>query len=604
MKTISFFIAFIFSFSGFFGEPAKGNETSQAWRETGFNMDFFLMKMKTQCHKDEKSFAGCAMTLNHLFSNVDANDPRQLRVSDLNQLEMVPYPEKESPASLGERLAFENQRRESFRTFFRSQTEGKQGDGPVFIEGFDDLLITGAALVSIRVSEENQAYFLGGVYNFLLKEVVDPYASLYPSVRMKKKTSEYVGIGATIAKYRTDDETLNGFIVVNPFDNSPAPSGLKKGDLILAIDGVSVKWESVREVANRVQDFEETRVELTVRNFCDNEQRDIRVTRRRVTRSFDWKENNRFVNIQKPESPCPGKKSSDGDSKALYVPLRFFGYSREESFRLCQEFVELQKKDLENPKSVGMIIDLRGNPGGNNETVLCMLDSLIAGTDLLFKEVPVESGEITNAEPLSYYFTDTAPIVMEIDSSMKNVSYNKNIVVLVDRGSTSGAEVFAGTIQDMKRGWVIGDRTAGKGTVQTVYSFVLGNNPENNFLSLKQTTAVYVLNSGRSPQNFGIIPDFRFSGTGEPIEDQTDYVSFGEKFHFNNIKFDNDQWKQNRPDEVLTLNTCIHQDDKMGSILKGKIQREEKYNRPFVADYPLELAKDVLGCLSVVEPPP
>ena len=96
------------------------------------------------------------------------------------------------------------------------------------------------------------------------------------------------------------------------------------------------------------------------------------------------------------------------------------------------------------------------------------------------------------------------------------------------------------------------------------------------------------------------MPDFRFSMTGEPIEDKADYVS-SEKIYFNNINFDNNQWEQNRPDELDKLSACVHQDNKMGSVFRKKAQVEKKYNQPLVADYPLELAKDVLMCSPVMK---
>ncbi len=115
-------------------------------------------------------------------------------------------------------------------------------------------------------------------------------------------------------------------------------------------------------------------------------------------------------------------------------------------------------------------------------------------------------------------------------------------------------------------------------------------------LELSFTKAIYTLNSGRSPQGYGIIPDFHFSRTGEPLDNEAHYISNGDRLFFNNIQFENDPWEQNRPDEVTRLNDCINKADRMGENLKKKIQEDERYERPFAGDYHIELAKDILMC--------
>ena len=95
---------------------------------------------------------------------------------------------------------------------------------------------------------------------------------------------------------------------------------------------------------------------------------------------------------------------------------------------------------------------------------------------------------------------------------------------------------------------------------------------------------------------------FIFQRTGEAIDGGVDYVSFGKIFHFNGIDFEGVQWKQNRPDELVQLGACVHQDNMIGFLLKKRIESDERYPWPHIADYHLELAKDIFSCLSFVIP--
>ena len=164
----------------------------------------------------------------------------------------------------------------------------------------------------------------------------------------------------------------------------------------------------------------------------------------------------------------------------------------------------------------------------------------------------------------------------------------------MDENSISASEVFAGTIQEMKRGWVVGRRTFGKGTIQkplTPFSLFDGKP-----LQIFVTAGIYALNSGRSPQGYGIIPDFHVSRTGEPVGENSDDVSPEDQTFLNNIQFENSPWIQNRPEELAQLSECVNKEGRLGRALREKIQEDERYGRPYIGDYSLELAKDILMC--------
>ena len=370
---------------------------------------------------------------------------------------------------------------------------------------------------------------------------------------------------------------------------------------------------------NKIRGPKGTQVKLKIQSFCDNHKKKMTINRGLVYHFPDWLKDNRFVNLHQQEPlDCEPEVISDTDKSgtelksndsqpdpsstpfhALYVPLKYFYSSRSSNSSiapLCLEFLDLQKQDLMNPDSLGMIIDLRGNPGGSMHEVACLLNTLISDDGVIVRQEPVKEGKLledNQGQTPTYYFSQGG---FSINSHSDPAIYNRNIVVLVDQDSASASEVFAGTIQEMKRGWVIGDRTFGKGSVQDPTLFHIKASYEP--LQLNLTTGIYTLNSGRSPQGYGIIPDFRFSEIGEPIEDKPNKISFGNHLIFDDIQFKNNQWKQNRPEELAELNECIRNNQQsVSESLKEKIREDKKYNRPFITDYPLELAKDILTCL-------
>ncbi len=497
------------------------------------------------------------------------------------------------------------------------QTTTKKDDQPPsssHIQKFNNL-VQQLREFTKKIPKEDQSYFAGYTYNTFLSETSDPNSDISP-MPDPPQPSKYFGIGTRIMKYHSDNEDLNGLLMISPFKGSPAQiADIKSGDLIKSVDGVNVKDLPIENIVKQITGTQGTKVTLGVLGFCDNQEKEISVTRGPIIPPFHWHEESRFVNVDKEETfkHCETQGSEDPETEssnsknpssilgfqALYVPLKTFkNDDPSQHGKLCNEFIELQLKDIKNPSSIGMIIDLRGNTGGSLYEVSCMLNTLIQSNDVIVRQLPIKEGKLlTQTTRTSFYFTKGGFIPAN-DSSF--LSYNKNIVVLVDNISASASEIFAGTIQDMKYGWVVGNRTFGKGTIQSSSSETLPGykRPINKSL----TIGIYTLNSERSPQGYGIIPDFHFSRTGEPIQEQSDYVSFMDKRFFNNIQFENNVWKQNRPDELAQMSECVHKAGMLGRTLKENSKSDERYTRNlFVTDYQLELAKDILFCSPVVE---
>ena len=570
IRALFFLVVFSFSLSSKAFYEFTERELKEVWKDSQFNSWYFNLHMKRRCHisgmtSRENSFSACMMALHHLIFSITKDKPMQIQVSPANKLEIVPYSEGQIPETPGDEAW--NKRRNSFIAFFLSQIEGKTNDQFISVEKeFDDILAESLELLGNRVPNEDQAYYLGASLNKYIKEIYgDPYARVYPRTLSEKvKDLEYSGVGVRLALYGVENDYPNG-LAINPFKGSQAEDkGLGKGDLILAVNGVPVRERPLQEIKNQILFLpEDHSVELTVQSFCNDETRDIKFTSKQSTVHTNIIENSHFINIQhhEPFGDCDNSSSVDKKTlQALYVPIRIFLsptknpdnsssslLNHYDSQQLCHEFVQLQEKDLENKRSLGMIIDLRGNFGGHLHGMSCMLNTLVSDTDIILKQLPVEFGKIIDNVPFFHsYFTNAGPINMDKgnSSTITPISYNKNIVVLVDEETASVAELFAGIIQDKNRGWLVGDRTMGKGSSYRItsdrHSALMGRSHSSAF-NMTQTTVVYTFGNDRSIQGVGVVPDFRFSNTGEPIEDNDS--SMKEKLHFRNIKL-NTHWNR------------------------------------------------------------
>lgn len=268
----------------------------------------------------------------------------------------------------------------------------------------------------------------------------------------EQSRGNYEGIGVEIQ--RQPDGTLR---VIAPIDDTPAArAGIKSGDLIVAVDGAPLTPSD--EAASSLRGEAGTTLELTVIRDGETEPLSIKVERQ-VIRTAS-------VRTRMLE---PG-----------------YGYVRVSAFQAdtAAEF-ERQLEELKQRaggKLRGLVLDLRSNPGGLLTAAVQIADSLLdEGTIVSTRGRIAISDAVFGATPGDRL--GGAPVV-----------------VLVDAGSASASEVLAGALADNRRALVMGSRTFGKGSVQTLL-------PLDNGDSVKLTTARYYTPSGKSIQALGIVPD-------------------------------------------------------------------------------------------------
>ena len=288
-------------------------------------------------------------------------------------------------------------------------------------------------------------------------EGLDPHSSYLDEeayLDLQEGTSgEFGGLGIEVGME-------DGFIkVISPIDDTPAQkAGLQTGDLIIRLDETPVKGMSLNDAVARMRGEPGTDITLTI--IRDGAEKPLKVT---ITRDVIKVKSTRTQTLE------PG-----------------FGYLRISHFqaRTAEDArTGLQQLKQENDGRLnGLILDLRNNPGGILSAAVGVSDLFLDQGMIVYTEGRIDDSKLRfNAKPAD--MLDDAPIV-----------------VLVNAGSASASEIVAGALQDHKRGIIMGQKTFGKGSVQTVL-------PVSNAAALKLTTARYYTPSGRSIQVSGIEPD-------------------------------------------------------------------------------------------------
>jgi carboxyl-terminal processing protease len=247
--------------------------------------------------------------------------------------------------------------------------------------------------------------------------------------------------------------------VVSPIDDTPAArAGILAGDLIIALDGETVQGLNLNEAVDRMRGAVSTPINLTIKREGVEKPFDVRLVRDIITiRSVRSRE--------------------EGD--VGYVRITTFN---EQTYDGLEDAIDEIEHDLGEQKVKGYIVDLRNNPGG-------LLDQAIAVSDAFLERGEIVSTRGRHAEETRRH-----------NARAGDLADGKPVIVLVNGGSASASEIVAGALQDHGRATIIGTRSFGKGSVQTIIP--LGANG-----ALRLTTARYYTPSGRSIQAKGIDPD-------------------------------------------------------------------------------------------------
>ncbi|WP_024328656.1 S41 family peptidase [Thioalkalivibrio sp. ALR17-21] len=250
----------------------------------------------------------------------------------------------------------------------------------------------------------------------------------------------------------------DGFVkVIAPIDDTPAErAGIQAGDLIVRLDGDSVRGMTLSDAVSRMRGEQGSDITLTV--VRDGEDQPLEIT---ITRDIIQVESVRSEMLEEG-----------------------YGYVRVSNFqtRTARDLVSAIEELKEAHGLKGLVLDLRNNPGGILNGAVGVSDAFLDGGRIVYTEGRLDEAQI------------------EYDASPGDVLDGVPMVVLVNRGSASASEIVAGALQDHGRAIIMGQNSFGKGSVQTIL-------PLSEQTGIKLTTARYFTPDGRSIQDEGINPD-------------------------------------------------------------------------------------------------
>lgn len=322
-------------------------------------------------------------------------------------------------------------------------------------KGFDSLYETYDTIMSEYYKDVDSDKLIEGAINGMLESLDDEHTMYFDKKSKEEFDSElsgnYYGIGAQIQL--TSDETIK---ITKVFDDSPAKkAGLKEEDVFVSVDGTSVKGKSATEVANMLKsDSVKTSTIVVKRN---DKELTFKVTKENIT----------LFSVSSEMLDNNGKNVG-------YLSVSIFGQKTYSQFK--DALTKLEKQDMDS-----LIIDLRGNTGGYLSTVTNMLEEFIDKGNVIY--------QIQSSSGVKQYKT-----VKASDKKYK-------IVVLIDGGSASASEIMSAAMKEVYGATLVGQKTYGKGTVQTTK--VLSNGS-----MIKYTIEKWLTPSGKNIDKEGIKPDY------------------------------------------------------------------------------------------------
>ena len=341
-------------------------------------------------------------------------------------------------------------------------------------ELYEKIDLFGEVLETIKqeyVDEVDQIKIMDSAINGLLQSL-DPYSAYmspksYKGMQTETK-GEFGGLGIEIGME-------SGVVkVISPIDDTPAANaGIKAGDYIVRINDKQVQGKSLTEAVELMRGPIGSSIKLTVR-------------RKNEKKSLEFKITRAVIEVKSVEAKVIGEKKEIG-----YLRLKSFNQNSDE--QLFKSINDFEK----NSKLVGYILDLRNNPGG-------LLNQAISISDFF-----LDDGEIVSTKGRK--ISETRRFFSKKGDGIDG----KPLIVIINTGSASAAEIVSGALKDHKRAIILGERSYGKGSVQSII-------PLKNGGGLRLTISKYYLPSGKSISDVGVLPDIFLEETGKNFKINTD----------------------------------------------------------------------------------
>jgi len=347
---------------------------------------------------------------------------------------------------------------------------------PVFSKNdlYEKIDLFGEVLENIEkdyVDEVDQAEMMDSAINGVLQSL-DPYSAYMSPETFKEMqtdtSGQFGGLGIEIGMEA-------GVVkVISPIDDTPAAkAGIKAGDYIVKIGKEQVQGKSLMDAVKLMRGPVGSSIDLTIR-------------RKKVKKPLEFKITRKIIQVQSVSSEIISKNKNLG-----YIRLKSFNENSD------KQFLKSLKKFEKNTKIKGYVIDLRNNPGG-------LLTQAINITDFFLNDGEIVSTKGRNVSETRKFFAKRG-----------DETNGKPVIVLINYGSASASEIFAGALKDHKRAIILGENSYGKGSVQSII-------PLRNGGGIRLTISKYYLPSGKSISEVGVTPDIVVEEVGENFKIKSD----------------------------------------------------------------------------------
>ena len=306
------------------------------------------------------------------------------------------------------------------------------------------------------VEEPDDAKLIEAAINGMLSSL-DPHSSYlnakdYQDMQVQTR-GEFYGLGIEVTM---ENELIK---VISPIDDTPAfKAGVLAGDLITELDGESVQGLTLRDAVEKMRGPANSSITLTI--VREGVEQPLKIT---VVRDV--------IRVQSVKERV--------ENDVGYIRISSFS---EQTMEGLEKAIDTIDSQVPEDQLKGFVVDLRGNPGG-------LLDQAVLVSDAFLDHGEIVSTRGRHADDIQRFSARAGDLI-----------HGKNLIVLINGGSASASEIVAGALQDHRRATLIGTRSFGKGSVQTII-------PIGRSGAIRLTTARYYTPSGRSIQAKGIEPD-------------------------------------------------------------------------------------------------
>jgi carboxyl-terminal processing protease len=369
---------------------------------------------------------------------------------------------------------------------------------------------------------------------------LDPHSSYMDPNSLKdmqvETKGEFGGLGIEVTM---EDGLIK---VIAPIDETPAAkAGVLANDLIVKVNDDQVQGMTLNQAVEKLRGPTNTRVRLTIMRKGQDKPIEVSLMREVIrVRSVRWK--------------------VEGDDVGY---IRMTQFSEQTTDGLRKAIADITRK-VSNDRLKGYILDLRNNPGG-------LLDEAISVSSAFIQRGEIVSTRGRNPEETQRFTAHGG-----------DLTNGKPMIVLINGGSASASEIVAGALQDQKRAAVLGTRSFGKGSVQTIIPLGSDNG------ALRLTTARYFTPSGRSIQAKGIVPDIEvLQDLPDDIRANTDTSTLGEASLRGHLKGDNGKEQtgsqsyippDEKNDKALTMAEALLRGTQVNSAFPPKVKERSSQN--------------------------